>query len=386
MGVSGLVSAWGRRAVTPSLRERAVIVKDRVASVPSVDTLLQTYARADGLRFMRWAAAIALFGYLSVFPLLVLAFIAFGAVLHRHPEVRTNVETFLHDTVPLLFDPQGNEARRHRTRWRGQRRLRASSASSPWSSPVWGGSSASIEGVRRMQGAMRRGRNVVDQQGCRTSYRCSRLAPCCCWRWWVRCVLQAAGDSALEWIGLSGEKSWLVSVFASGCLRVLAVVGPGHAVRVRGAADRTDSGASRCSERFGRASFWCVLMQFSMLVVGRTLTNPVYGTLAIAAALLLFLYLASSVMLYFAAWVAVKEGAPPTQEQIAYAARNQGSRDIQLPVAGVTDPPRTTTPLKPPSTGNKGRSSQGHRPAHRVRIHRRCRRERRQRGLSRCGR
>ena len=55
-----------------------------------------------------------------------------------------------------------------------------------------------------------------------------------------------------------------------------------------------------------------LLTQLSFLVVGRTLSNPVYGALAVAAALLVFLYMASAVLLYFASWVAVCEGAPAT--------------------------------------------------------------------------
>jgi uncharacterized BrkB/YihY/UPF0761 family membrane protein len=76
-----------------------------------------------------------------------------------------------------------------------------------------------------------------------------------------------------------------------------------------------------------------------MLVVGRTLSNPVYGALAVAAALLIFLYLASAVMLYFAAWVAVVEGAPATQEELAYHARH--GADIALP---TTESPSRNQP------------------------------------------
>ena len=53
---------------------------------------------------------------------------------------------------------------------------------------------------------------------------------------------------------------------------------------------------------------------------------------SVAAALLLFLYFASVVMLYFAAWVAVREGAPATQEEVAYAGRKT-SGDPALPLA-----------------------------------------------------
>ncbi len=67
-----------------------------------------------------------------------------------------------------------------------------------------------------------------------------------------------------------------------------------------------------------------LMLQLSFLLVGRTLGNPVYGTLAVAAALLLFLYFASAVVLYFACWVAVVEGADPTQEEIAFQNRKDG--------------------------------------------------------------
>ena len=75
-----------------------------------------------------------------------------------------------------------------------------------------------------------------------------------------------------------------------------------------------------------------LLTQLSFLVVGKTLSNPVYGALAVAAALLVFLYTASAVVLYFASWVAVCEGAPATQEEVAYLDRLKGG-DVELPVA-----------------------------------------------------
>ena len=76
-----------------------------------------------------------------------------------------------------------------------------------------------------------------------------------------------------------------------------------------------------------------------MLIVGRTLTNPVYGTLALAAALVLFLYFASAIMLYFAAWVAISEGAPPTEEEVAFVSRKKSGGDIHLPLAHVSESP-----------------------------------------------
>lgn len=75
-----------------------------------------------------------------------------------------------------------------------------------------------------------------------------------------------------------------------------------------------------------------VMTQLSFLIVGRTLNNPVYGALAVAAALLFFLYVAAAVLLYFASWVAVCEGAPATREEVAYLDRLRGG-DITLPTA-----------------------------------------------------
>ena len=80
-------------------------IKDRVANLPVLRNLIRAYSRADGLRFMRWAAAIALFAYLSVFPLLVLGFMAFAAALQHFPGVQADVEAFLKESMPLLFDP-----------------------------------------------------------------------------------------------------------------------------------------------------------------------------------------------------------------------------------------------------------------------------------------
>jgi large subunit ribosomal protein L16 len=100
-----------------------------------------------------------------------------------------------------------------------------------------------------------------------------------------------------------------------------------------------------------------VLTQLAFLVVGRTLSNPVYGALAVAAALLLLLYFASTIVMYCACWVAVREGAPEPVEQHAYFGRTKGG-GVDLPVTAaagsvvvddVSSGERPTTPPdKPP--------------------------------------
>ena len=309
---------------------RTPSVIKRILAVPVIARLIAAYQRADGLRFMRWAAAIALFGYLSVFPLAVLAFIAFGITLENYPALRADVEAHLGDALPLLFDPQGAAAPVD------IEQVASATRSAGYVSVIalvltgLGWVSSTIEGVRRMQGAMRRGGNLV-------SVKLQDLALLIVIGSLVlvalvgSVVVQAAGNSALDWVGLDGEAGWLVQLTAavvSGLLLWL-VLTTVYALswwrRPHRRWSTITSGALLASVCL------VVLLQLSMLVVGRTLSNPVYGTLAVAAALLLFLYVASAVMLYFAAWVAVGEGSPQTQEEVAYAHRNNGG-DITLPI------------------------------------------------------
>jgi uncharacterized BrkB/YihY/UPF0761 family membrane protein len=120
---------------------------------------LQALDRANGLRFTRWAAAIALFGYLALFPLAVLAFVAFGAVLANFPEVRTEVEEFLKDAIPLLFDPpEADQAVDIEQVARVTKNAGIISIIGLLIAGL-GWVDSTMEGVRRMQGAMRRPRS-----------------------------------------------------------------------------------------------------------------------------------------------------------------------------------------------------------------------------------
>jgi uncharacterized BrkB/YihY/UPF0761 family membrane protein len=91
------------------------------------------------------------------------------------------------------------------------------------------------------------------------------------------------------------------------------------------------------------------LTQLSFLIVGRTLTNPVYGALAVAAALLVFLYTAAAVLLYFACWIAVCEGAPQTLEEVAYLERLNGG-PVKLPT--VDSQSSASAALEPPTASD----------------------------------
>jgi membrane protein len=287
--------------------------------------------RANGLRFTRWAAGIALFGYLALFPLLVLVFIAFGAVLANFPEVRAEVETFLMDAFPLLFDPEG-----------GQppvdiEQVARTTVSAGVVSVVGllitglGWVDSTLEGVRRMQGAMRRPRGwlllrLQDTGSLLAAGSVLLIALV------GSVLLEAFGTSALGWAGIEASSTWLV--------QLSAVLVLGALVWLVVAAFYGLAWWNRPHRKWRVALLGALyatvvivaMTQLSFLIVGRTLNNPVYGALAVAAAMLFFLYIASAVLLYFASWVAVCEGAPATREEVAYLDRLRGG-DITLPTA-----------------------------------------------------
>jgi membrane protein len=299
-----------------------------------IDHHRRAWARAGGLRFTRWAAGMALFGYLAVFPLLVLTFIVFGFVLSHAPGVRSEVETFLRESLPLLFDPQGGQAPVDIAE---VARTTVSAGVVAVVALLYAGLGwvgATLEGVRRMQGALRRPGSFVvlklQDSAALVAMGTVLLAALV-----GAVVVKATGSSVLESVGWAGGSAWLLQLSAaliSGLLLLLTV-----------AALYAFAWWHRPGRRWGvvlRGSFMtsvtlALMLQLSFLLVGRTLGNPVYGTLALAAALLLFLYFSSAVLLYVACWVAVVEGAPETLEEVAYGARSRGGTVVLPAVSEV---------------------------------------------------
>jgi membrane protein len=290
---------------------------------PVVPDLIAALNRANGLRITRWAAAIAMFGYLSLFPLATLAFVVFSVVLAQTPEFRDQVQQLVADALPDLLGAEGDYSVD----------LSKTAAATMSAGLVGvlallyaglGWVDATIEGVRRMFGALRRPR----------SFLVLRLEDAA----WLVAVgglllvavvlsvaVSIAGDQVFEALGWGGS-SLLSQLLASAVVVLLSGV----------------SAFAVYSFALGRAGRrWGVLVRVSLVVgvvfelmgasatllVGRTLNNPVYGTLAAAAAILLFLYFASVVLLYGACWIAIREGREEPAEQTAYFARRHPARE-----------------------------------------------------------
>jgi membrane protein len=309
----------------------------KASRIGFIDRHLRAIDRANGLRFTRWAAGIALFGYLALFPLLVLAFVVFGIALASVPELRVEVETFLKDGFPLIFAPEGGRPPVD------IEKVAEATVSAGVISVVGllvaglGWVDSSMEGVRRMQGAMRRPRGwlllrLQDTASLLVVGSILLIALV------GSVALEAFGTSALRWAGIEDSSSWWVQLSAALILGVLVwlvvVAFYGFAWWNR----RHRKWRVVLLGALYTTTVIVVLTQVSFVVVGRTLGNPVYGALAVAAALLLFLYIAAAALLYFASWVAVCEGAPPTREEVAYLDRLRGG-DITLPTARADGPP-----------------------------------------------
>lgn len=324
--MAGTTSRWG------DLRRRVTDVGRRLAAFGPFARHRQAIDRANGLRFTRWAAAMALFAYLALFPLTVLAFIGFGAALASFPELRADVEQFLRESIPLLFEQQGDRAPVD------IEQVARTTKSAGIVSVIGllvaglGWVDATLEGVRRMQGALRRPRPWIVLR-LQDSLSLVLTGTVLLVALVGTVLLESAGNSVLQWVGIDEGSRWLVTTSALlvlGGLVWLVIVALYGLAWLRRPVRRwrtTSLGALYATV------IMVALSQLSFLVVGRTLSNPVYGTLAVAAALLIFLYLASVVFLYFACWVVVVEGAPPTQEEVAYRERRDGG-DITLPAAG----------------------------------------------------
>ena len=313
------------------MADRIARLRARAEQFGFVARHLQALDRANGLRFTRWAAGIALFGYLALFPLAVLAFIAFGVVLSNFPEIRADVDEFLKDALPLLFDPKGKDQPVD------IQQVATTTKNAGVISVIGliitglGWVDSTMEGVRRMQGAMRRPRNWVllrfQDTGVLLLMGTVLLVALV-----GAVILETFGTSALNWMGLDGGASWVVELSATVILGLLVWI---VVLALYGLA-WWDRPHRRWRIAMLAALYTTVAMvlltQLSFLVVGKTLSNPVYGALAVAAALLVFLYTAAAVVLYFSSWLAVCEGAPATQEQIAYLERLKGGA-VELPVA-----------------------------------------------------
>lgn len=293
----------------------------RVAAWPPVAQQLAAIRRANGLRFTRWAAGVALFGYLSLFPLATLAFVVVSIVLSRTPELQADVQQAITQALPGLLGT-GDDV------YVDISRVAQATVSAGVVGAVTllvaglGWVDAIVEGTRRMLGALRRPRNFLllrlEDAGWLLLLGVLLLLALV-----VSVGLRTAGTELLDWLGLgSGAQSWLR---AFGDLVAIVLISITLVLLFGFCWSRPQRRWRQVIPVAVVTSLVLEAMSLAVyLLVGHTLSNPVYGALAVAAALLVFLYLASAVVMYAACWLAVLEAQPPPAEEEAYYARLTG--------------------------------------------------------------
>ena len=292
---------------------------------------LDALRRANALRFTRWAAGAALFGYLALFPLAVLATVAFSALLQNFPEAREAAERALTNALSvngLLKTQQTVDIDQVANATRSAGVVGAVGlliAGLGWVD-------ATLEGVRRMLGSLRRPRPWLVLRFEDAAWLIA-LGSALLVALLAAVGVRSAGEWVLHQLGWQFNDGLMVRL--SGDALALLLVWLVVAALFAFAWSRP----RRSWRAILRVSLLAVLgmaglAQLSFLLVGRTLSNPVYGTLAVAAALLLLLYFASAIVMYCACWIAVCEGAPEAIEQLAYYDRLHNG-NVELPATAV---------------------------------------------------
>ena len=310
------------------LRTMGAALEALVRRHPITERHLDALRRANALRFTRWAAGTALFGYLALFPLAILATVAFSVLLENFPAAQQAAEQALNDALSVngLLQSQQSvdiDAVANATRSAGiVGVIGLFIAGLGWVD-------ATIEGVRRMLGALRRPRPWLVLRFEDAAWLVA-LGSALIVALLAAVGVRSAGEWVLQQMGWDLSGSWVVRASGDGLALVMVwlVIWSIYAFAW--------SRQRRSWRAVLRGSLLAVvgmvgLAQLGFLVVGRTLSNPVYGTLAVAAALLLLLYFASAIVMYCACWIAVYEDAPEVIEQHAYYERLH-SGDVELPV------------------------------------------------------
>jgi membrane protein len=306
----------------PGAAERAV------RRYPITERHFDALQRANALRFTRWAAGMALFGYLALFPLAVLAAVALSVLLASVPEAQQAAEEALADALSVngLLNPSQTvdiESLANSTKGAGLvGAVGLLIAGLGWVD-------ATLEGVRRMLGALRRPRPWI-QLRLEDAAWLIAVGSVLLVALMVTVGVRSLGEWVLGELGWELHGSWVVRLSGDGLALLLVWL---VLISIYGFCWARPRRMWRAVMRGSLLAVVgiAVLAELAFLVVGRTLSNPVYGALAVAAALLLLLYFASTIVMYCACWVAVREGAPEALEQQAYFGRMKAG-GVELPI------------------------------------------------------
>jgi membrane protein len=283
-------------------------VQDRLAGLrerwPWLDHAVRAYQRYDADGGNRLAGAVTYYGFLSVFPLIVLAFSVLGYVLAGNAEARAEFVAAVRENIPGLIGGRGGI---------DVDRLIAAKTSAGLiglAGLVWIGSAwvdvlrESLrtiwhQNVQAGNFAVKKVRDVVVLAGLGVTVALS-LA--------VTAVVTAATSFVLRHIGIEEGIGAKLTARGVGLLLALltdtllfAYVYTGLP-RLREPLRRVLRGAVLAAVLFE------ILKVVGTIYVRRTTHNPVYGTVAVAVGLLVWINLGNRILLFCAAWTVTAGG------------------------------------------------------------------------------
>ncbi|MEV4060547.1 YihY/virulence factor BrkB family protein [Nonomuraea dietziae] len=297
------MSTWVDRVSAVKERVRRTTERSRVRWHP-VDHVIRTVQRYQLQNGDRLAGAVTYFAFLSLFPIIALAFAVFGYVLTERPEISEALRKSIAEQLPGLVDQLNLDQI-------AQARTSA--------------------GVIGLIGLLYAGLGAIDAlRGALREISMTTTPP-------LNFVLGKLRDLAtLIMLGLTMIVSALVGGFATQATTTVATflgveTSLGAKLTLAGVGLLGSVGAdwvmflivlgwvARPAPPFralakgallGAVGFG-VLKQVATLLLSTTLSNPVYGTFAVTAGLLLWINFSARLTLYVAAWTTTSGLTPP---------------------------------------------------------------------------
>ncbi|GAA0923268.1 YihY/virulence factor BrkB family protein [Nonomuraea longicatena] len=296
-----------------SLNERVAVVRACGRRVvdrwrvrrPSVDHLIRTFRRYQGQFGDRLAGAVTYFAFLSFFPLIALAYAAFGYVLTAHPDLEQALKAEIAAQLPGLAPQLNLDAI-------------AQAKTTAGLIGLLGLLYAGMGAVDALRGALRemsmttraplnwplgKLRDLVSMLLIGVTLLVSAV---------LSIVATQATGKATDLLGfsvadpLARSLVWLFGTLAAvGADWLLFVVVLGWVARPTRPPATIARGALLGAIGFG------LLKQLASLLLEHTLNNPVYGTFAVIVGLLIWINLSVRLVLYVAAWTATTGLHPP---------------------------------------------------------------------------
>ncbi|WP_157252367.1 YihY/virulence factor BrkB family protein [Nonomuraea typhae] len=287
-------------------RERAMrFVEHWRVRRPALDHLIRTIQRYQGQFGDRLAGAVTYFAFLSFFPLIALAYAIFGYVLTASPGVEQALKAEIAQQLPGLAGELNLD-------------VIAQSKATAGIIGLLGLLYAGLGAIDALRGALREMSMTTTPP---LNFFVGKLRDLTSLMLIGVTMLVSAGVSVLtsatagrvaEWLGFQNDDLgargmvWVTGIVATVLADwLLFMIILGWVARPTRPFRAVAQGALLGAIGFG------LLKQLATLLLGYTLSNPLYGTFAVLVGLLVWINFSARLVLYVASWTATTGFAPP---------------------------------------------------------------------------